>query len=121
MVKLYNCQIQHTCVKLTAKWPRDFDSFPWEKSVVVHGRDRNQRTRGPVQYVNTPVPSQKLRYALTLNNDVPGLDSDLDPLGDLEQFLGMAVKNLSALVLQPEVSQVLRSSPVLAASSGGRG
>jgi hypothetical protein len=28
---------------------------------------------------------------LTLDNDIPGLDGDLDPLGDLEQFLGVAV------------------------------
>jgi hypothetical protein len=27
----------------------------------------------------------------TLNDNVPGLDGDLDPLGDLEQFLRVAV------------------------------
>ena len=32
---------------------------------------------------------------LTLNNDIPGLDGDLDPLGDLEKFLGVAVAQLS--------------------------
>ena len=40
---------------------------------------------------------------LTLNYDIPGLDVDLDPLGDLEQFLGVAVVPMSAhvhLVLQ---------------------
>lgn len=37
--------------------------------------------------------------ALTLNDNVPGLDGDLDPLGDLEQFLGVAMVQLSAKVL----------------------
>jgi hypothetical protein len=32
---------------------------------------------------------------LTLNDDIPGLDGDLDPLGDLEQFLGVAVPYVS--------------------------
>jgi hypothetical protein len=31
----------------------------------------------------------------TLNDDIPGLDGDLDPLGDVEQFLGVAVPNVS--------------------------
>ena len=35
--------------------------------------------------------------SLTLDNDIPGLDGDLDPLGDLEQFLRVAVL-VSALV-----------------------
>jgi hypothetical protein len=35
------------------------------------------------------------RFALTLNDDIPGLDGDLDPLGDFEQFLGVAVAQLS--------------------------
>lgn len=30
----------------------------------------------------------------TLNDDIPGLDSNLDPLGDLEQFLGVDVLHL---------------------------
>jgi len=34
--------------------------------------------------------------ALTLNDDIPGLNRDLDPLGDLEQFLGVAVAQLLA-------------------------
>lgn len=33
----------------------------------------------------------------TLNDNVPGLDGDLDPLGDLEQFLRVAVAQLSVL------------------------
>jgi hypothetical protein len=42
--------------------------------------------------------------APTLNDDVPGLDGDLDPLGDLEQFLGVAVAQLSVQFLHPQVS-----------------
>jgi hypothetical protein len=37
-----------------------------------------------------------LRHALlTLNDDISGLDGDLDPLGDFEQFLGVAIPNVS--------------------------
>jgi hypothetical protein len=35
------------------------------------------------------------RGQLTLNDDIPGLNGDLDPLGDLEQFLGVAVPHVS--------------------------
>jgi len=35
----------------------------------------------------------------TLNDNVPGLDGDLDPLGDLEQFLGVAVAQLSVPIV----------------------
>jgi hypothetical protein len=35
--------------------------------------------------------------ALTLNNNIPVLDLDLDALGDLELFLRVAVVQLSAL------------------------
>jgi len=38
------------------------------------------------------------RLPLTLNDDIPGLDGDLDPLGDLEQFLGVAINPLSACI-----------------------
>lgn len=45
------------------------------------------------------LPQSKSRLcALTLNNDVTGLDGDLDPRRDLEQFLGVAVAQLSAHV-----------------------
>lgn len=33
--------------------------------------------------------------ALTLDDDIPGLNGDLDPLGDFEQFLGVAIAQLS--------------------------
>jgi hypothetical protein len=58
---------------------------------------RVRLTRGPavllVGYLQMTV-----RLPLTLNDDIPGLDGDLDPLGDLEQFLGVAVVPLSACV-----------------------
>jgi hypothetical protein len=38
-----------------------------------------------------------LPCALTLNNNIPVLDLDLDALGDLELFLRVAVVQLSAL------------------------
>jgi hypothetical protein len=41
-----------------------------------------------------------MRCALTLNDNVPGLDGDLDPLGDCEKFLRVAVALLSVNVLE---------------------
>jgi hypothetical protein len=38
---------------------------------------------------------QMRRCPLTLNDDIPGLDGDLDPLGDFKQFLGVTVPNVS--------------------------
>lgn len=35
--------------------------------------------------------------ALTLNDDIPGLDGDLDSLGDIELFLGVAIAELSVM------------------------
>lgn len=48
---------------------------------------------------------------LTLNNDIPGLDGDLDPLRDLEKFLGVAVAQLSVHFLTFEWLRKCRSSP----------
>ena len=42
---------------------------------------------------------QYSQCALTLNDNVPGLDGDLDPLGDFKKFLRVAVTRLSAEVL----------------------
>lgn len=47
--------------------------------------------------------------ALTLNDDIPGLDGDLDPLGDLEQFLGVAVAQLLAHVQAIGQSRYVRA------------
>jgi hypothetical protein len=55
--------------------------------------------------------------ALTLNNDVPGLDGDLDPLGDVEQFLRVAVAQLSAKFIAVCGCAVVRD---LEASDGRR-
>jgi hypothetical protein len=48
---------------------------------------------------------------LTLDDDIPGLDGDLDPLGDVEQFLGVAV---------PNVSQSSPMSRIAAVRAGGQ-
>jgi hypothetical protein len=37
----------------------------------------------------------KDKNPLTLDNDIPSLDGDLDPLGDFKKFLGVAVAQLS--------------------------
>ncbi len=42
---------------------------------------------------------------LTLDLDISGLDNNLDPLRDLEQFLGMAVAQLLALIALVQVSR----------------
>ena len=42
-----------------------------------------------------------------LNDDIPGLDGDLDPLGDFEQFLRVAVERLSVQFVQFEFCDAL--------------
>lgn len=37
--------------------------------------------------------------SLTLDDDIPGLNGDLDPLGDVEQFLRVAIAQWSAQFL----------------------
>jgi hypothetical protein len=39
----------------------------------------------------------KSEFPLTLDDHVTSLDGDIDPLGDLEQFLGMAAHNRQLL------------------------
>lgn len=51
-------------------------------------------TRGPFTKVSIEI-LHPYNCRLTLNDDVPGLDGDLDPLGDLEQFLGVAISLVS--------------------------
>jgi hypothetical protein len=42
-----------------------------------------------------------------LDDDIPGLDGDLDPLGDFEQFLRVAVKRLSVQFVHSEFCDAL--------------
>jgi hypothetical protein len=58
-----------------------------------------RHTRGPANHVSSISRNSDRNCQLTLNGNVPGLNVDLDPLGDLEQFLGVAVAQLSAQVL----------------------
>lgn len=55
-------------------------------------------TRGPVALVSYYFQNSFYHCRLTLNDNVPGLDGDLDPLGDFEQFLGVAVVPMLAHV-----------------------
>lgn len=52
-------------------------------------------------FISSARPKYFAWCALTLDNNVPGLDADLDPLGDFKQFLGVAVAHLSANVHPP--------------------
>jgi hypothetical protein len=46
-------------------------------------------------------------YARALNDDIPGLDGDLDPLGDFEQFLRVAAARLSVQFVHFEFCDAL--------------
>lgn len=66
--------------------------------------------RGDLQKVSHRSCVHLRNCPLTLNDDIPGLDGDLDPLGDVEQFLGVAVPivspcpSKSLIVLRCELS-----------------
>lgn len=48
-------------------------------------------TRGPAKLLVSSSTSILRNCPLTLYDDISGLDGDLDPLGDVKQFLGVAV------------------------------
>ena len=73
---------------------------------------------GACDVLSMPVLCMCCGCAPTLNDNVPGLDGDLDPLGDLEQFLGVAVAQLSVLFV-PSQSFALRL-PVFAGIAARR-
>jgi hypothetical protein len=85
---------RHTCVKLTAKWPSDLLNLPYPRecgfvglgAVCLLGDLWHE-----MSVVGLKIEQNSLQ--LTLNDHIAGLDGDLDPLGDFEQFLGMAARN----------------------------